>query len=87
MNWECKIEELAARARAEQAPRVDVTYSVLSILSSGHAWPVTAAERLWMWLAAASAAVAAPAAIVAGILYRSSTGPLRELVDSIMWAM
>lgn len=87
MNWEDKIEGLAARARAERAPQVDVTCSVLSILASGQAHPVSAAEHLWMWLAAASAAVATPAAVVAGILYRSSAGPLRELVDSIVWAM
>ncbi len=37
MNWEEKIERLAARAQAERTPRVDVTQSVLHILASGEA--------------------------------------------------
>jgi hypothetical protein len=87
MDWEQKIEKLAGRARDEKPPQVDVSYSVLSLLSSGQARPVTAAERLWMWMAAASAAVATPAAIIAGLIHRSSAGPLREVLESIMWAM
>ena len=87
MNWERRIEHLAARARAEEPPRVDVARSVLGILSGERLEPISMAERLWMWLAAASAAVAVPAAVVAGIAYRSATGPLREIVDSISWAM
>jgi hypothetical protein len=87
MNWEKRMEILAARARAEQPPHVDVSYSVLSILTSGQAAPITVAERLWMWLAAGSAAVAVPAAAVAVALYNASTGPLPEIVDSIAWVM
>jgi len=87
MNWERRIEILAARARAEQPPHVDVSQSVLSILTSGQAQPITVAERLWMWLAAGSAAVAVPAAAVAVALYNASAGPLPEIVDSIAWVM
>jgi len=87
MNWEEEIQYLAARARTEEPPRVDVTYRVLSILSAGRCEPITMPERLWMWLAAGSAALATPAAIIAGFVYRSSAGPLREIVDSILWAM
>ncbi len=87
MNWEKRIEILAARARAEQPPHVDVSHSVLSVLTSGQATPITVAERLWMWLAAGSAAVAVPAAAVAVVLYNASTGPLQEIVDSIAWVM
>jgi hypothetical protein len=87
MNWEKRIEILARRARSERPPQVDVAQSVLSLLASGQAEPITVAERLWMWLAAASAAVAVPAAVIAVTLYNASSGPLPELVDSIAWVM
>lgn len=87
MNWEEKIERLAARAQAEQTPRVDVTHSVLHILTTGPAQPLTAAERLWMWLAAATSAVAVPAAVVAFVLYTRSVGPLNEIAEAISWAV
>jgi hypothetical protein len=87
MKWEEQIQRLAARARTEQPPQVDVTHSVLAMLSTGQAEPIAVTERFWMWLAAASAAVAVPAAVVAVTLYNASTGPLREIVNSIAWAM
>ncbi len=87
MNWEEKIERLAARAQAERAPRVDVTQSVLHILASGEAQPLTAPERLWMWLAAGASAIAVPAAAAALILYTHSAGPLNEIVEAISWAV
>ncbi len=87
MNWEEKIERLAARAQAERTPRVDVTQSVLRILASGEAQPLTAAERFWMGLAAVASAVAVPAAAAALILYTRSAGPLNEIVEAISWAV
>jgi len=87
MNWEKRIDILAARARAEEPPQVDVAHDVLRILMSGQAEPITVTERFWMWLAAASAAVAVPVAVVAVMLYNASTGPLPEIVDSIAWVM
>jgi hypothetical protein len=87
MNWEQKIERLAARAHQEQTPRVDVTQSVLRLLTAGSAQPLTVAERLWMWLAATAAAVAVPAAVVAVVLYSQSAGPLNEIVEAISWAV
>jgi hypothetical protein len=87
MNWEEKIERLAARAQAERTPRVDVTQSVLHILASGEAQPLTAAERFWMWLAAAASAIAVPAATAALILYTRSPGPLHEITEAISWAV
>lgn len=87
MNWEQRILNLAARARVEEPPRVDVALHVLATLTAGRAEPLTVAERFWMWLAAASAAVAVPAAVIAVIVYNASTGPLPEIVDSISWAM
>jgi hypothetical protein len=87
MNWEQKIEHLAARAQAELTPRVDVTQSVLHILTAGEAQPLTATERLWLWLAAVTSAVAVPAAAAAIILYVRSTGPLNEIAEAISWAI
>ena len=87
MNWEEKLERLAARAQAERTPRVDVTQSVLHILAAGEAQPLTAAERLWMWLAAVASAVAVPAAATAFVLYARSAGPLNEIAEAISWAV
>ncbi len=87
MNWEQKIERLAAQARAERTPRVDVAHSVLQILTAGPAAPLTMPERFWMWLAAASSAVAVPAAVAAFVLYSRSVAPLNEIVEAISWAM
>ncbi len=87
MKWEQKIEQLAARAREERPPRVDVTYRVLAILTAGQAQPLTVAERFWMWLAAVSSAVAVPAAVVAFVLYSRSAEPLNEIAEAISWAI
>ncbi len=87
MNWEQKIEELAARARDERPPRVDVTCGVLAVLAGGQAQPVKATERFWMWLAALSSAVAVPAAATALILCTRSAEPLNEIAEAISWAI
>lgn len=87
MNWEEKIALLAVRARAEEIPHVNVAPQVLSLLRSGRAEPLTMAENLWMWLAAGASAVAVPAAVLAISLYNAGAGPLREIVNSISWAM
>jgi len=87
MKWEEKFEMLAARARFEQPPRVDVAPAVLSILRSGRAEPLTMGERFWMWLAAGAAAVALPAAAVAVAVHNAGTGPLREIMNSVSWAI
>ncbi len=86
MNWEQKIEGLAVRARAENPPKVDVAQSVLETLTAGQAEPLTVAERFWMWLAAASSAIAVPTAAVAFALYARSAGPLNGIVEAISWA-
>jgi hypothetical protein len=87
MTWEKKLEMLAARARAEECPRVNVASDVLGILMSGEAEPLTVAESLWMWLAAGASAVAVPAAVIAVAIYNAGAGPLREIVNSVSWAM
>lgn len=87
MNWEEKIQRLAARARAEEPPRVNVAPDVLRILTCEQADPLSVGERLWIWLAAGASAVAVPAVAVAVSVYNASTGPLREIMNSISWAM
>jgi len=87
MNWEPRIERLAARARAEKPPRVDVSRSVLEVLTAGQVEPLSVAERFWMWLAAVSSAVAVPTAAVVFILYARSAGPLNEIAEAISWAV
>jgi hypothetical protein len=86
MNWEQKIERLAARAQAERPPKVDVAQSVLRMLAGGPVEPLTVAERFWMWLAAVSSAVAVPAATIAVMLYMRSSGPLSQIAEAISWA-
>jgi hypothetical protein len=86
MNWEQKIERLAARARDEAPPRVDVACGVLGVLAAGRTSPLGVAERLWMWLAAGASAVAVPAAIAAFVLYARSAQPLSEIAEAIAWA-
>lgn len=87
MNWEQKIERLAARARDENPPRVDVACGVLGILAAGQPAPSGVAERLWMWLAAGASAVAVPTAIAAFVLYTRTTQPLSEIAETIAWAI
>jgi hypothetical protein len=87
MNWEQKLERVAAQARLARPPRVDVAQSVVDILTAGQAQPLTAAERLWMWLAAVSSAIAVPAATVAFVVYTRSTGPLSQIAEAISWAI
>lgn len=87
MNWEKKIENLAARARDETPPDVDVTHKVLGILSAGRAQPVTVSEKLWLWLAALSSAVAVPAAAFVLTVYLSNAEPLIEISDAISWVL
>ncbi|MBP7052635.1 MAG: hypothetical protein KBE65_16610 [Phycisphaerae bacterium] len=87
MKWDQKIEELAARAREERVPRVDVTSAVLAMLTAGPVQPLTVAERFWMWLAAVSSAVAVPVAVTAFVFSTRSAGPLNEIVEAISWAI
>jgi hypothetical protein len=54
---------------------------------SGQAEPLTVAESLWMWLAAGASALAVPAAVIAVAIYNAGTGPLRDIVNSVSWAM
>jgi hypothetical protein len=87
MHWEDQIRMLAGRARAETPPQVDVAPAVLRILAGGQADQQTVGERLWIWLAAGASAIAVPAAAIAISVYNAGTGPLREIMNSISWAI
>jgi hypothetical protein len=87
MNREKQLRALAARARAETPPRVDVTSEVLSILSAWKRPPTAESERPWMWLAALSSAVAVPLAVLAVVLYVRAADPLMQAVQSIAWVV
>jgi hypothetical protein len=54
---------------------------------AGQAQPLTTAERLWMWLAAVSAAIAVPAGVIAFLVYTKSVDPLNEIAEAISWAV
>jgi len=87
MNWEDKIKMVAARARAEQPPQVNVVPEVLRILMNDQVDPLTVGERFWIWLAAGASAVAVPAAAIAISMYSAGAGPLREVINSVSWAI
>jgi len=87
MHWEEKFKLLADRARNEAPPKVDVSHAVIDVLTSGQGVPLTVSERLWMWLAAGASAVAGATTVVAVWVSRAGAGPLREMMDSISWAM
>ena len=86
MNWEQKIEHWAARAQAEQTPRVDVAHRVLHSLLARQTQPLVMPERLWLWLAAVSTAIAVPAGVIAFVVYTNSD-PLKEIAEAISWAI
>ena len=87
MNLEERIRLLAARARAESPPKVNVAASVLGILSAEQQDSVPLSERPLMWLAAVSSAVAVPAAAAAIAVYLKSADPLMQVAQSISWAV
>ncbi len=82
-----QFENLVNLARQEKPPAVDVAGSVIAILAGGRVRPVTVTEKFWMWLAAASSAIAVPAAIFAFISYSSWNDPLTQIFNEISWVM
>jgi len=87
MNVEERFKALAARARDETVPAVDVTAGVLAILSAGKGQATFASERPWMWLAAVSSAAAAACALFVIVANYMWSDPLTEIVQAISWAM
>jgi len=85
MKNERFLEALAARARSESPPAVDVAGRVIARLSAQQSRIERMAEKPLLWLAAASSAVAVPAVIIAIMVYNASTGPLYEISQAISW--
>lgn len=85
MRVEKLLKTLAAHARAEIPPTVDVAESVLGILTSMQTEPVAVLERPWKWLAALSSAVAVPTAVITLVIYYTWSEPLIEIADAISW--
>jgi len=83
MNLHEILTRLAARARAEQAPTVDVAEQVLQRLQTVERWYV--AEGPFAFVAALSSAAAACMAVASVLLYRMGTEPLKELAEAISW--
>lgn len=81
------FESLAARARSEEAPRVNVAGSVIAILSAEEMRFEPVSDKLLMWLAAFSSAVAVPVVVAAVFVYQAWTDPLLELSQAISWVM
>lgn len=87
MKLENKLKALAACARAESYPQVDIAANVLTAIIAGHRQAERVSERILMWLAAASSAVAVPAAVVAVIARYFWTNPLIEISQAIFWVI
>lgn len=87
MKNENLFEALAARARSDSPPAVDVAGPVIARLSAGQNRIERMAEKPLLWLAAASSAFAVSAIVIAIIVYNASTGPLFEISQAIAWVV
>jgi hypothetical protein len=85
MKNESLFEALAARARSESPPAVDVAGRVIARLSTEQSRIEKMAEKPLLWLAAASSAFAVSAVVIAIMVYNASTGPLYEISQAIAW--
>lgn len=81
------FEALAARARSESPPSVDVSGRVIAILSAEQNRIERMTEKPLLWLAAASSAFAVPVVVAAIMVYNTSTGPLYEISQAIAWVV
>jgi len=87
MKNENLFETLAARARSESPPSVDVAGRVIARLSTEQSRIEKMAEKPLLWLAAASSAFAVSAVVIAIMVYNASTGPLYEISQAIAWVV
>jgi len=85
MNNKNRFELLIARARSEEAPRVDVAGRVIAILAGEQSRFEPVSDRPLMWLAALSSAVAVPVVVAAIFVYQAWADPLFELTQAISW--
>ncbi len=87
MRNEDRFEILAARARGETPPRVDVAGRVISILTVEEDRLDRITERPLMWVAVFSSAAAIPAAVLAIVAHYTWVNPLFEISQAIAWVM
>lgn len=80
------IAGLAARARAERPPEVDVAAGVLRALRSGGGEPEVK-DRWLAWAAGAAAAAAVPALVLGVQLYQLLSDPLVTYVYRLDWVL
>jgi hypothetical protein len=85
MKNENLFEALAARARSDSPPAVDVAGRVIARLSTEQNRIERMAEKPLLWLAAASSVFAVSAVVIAIMVYNASTGPLYEISQAIAW--
>ncbi len=87
INFDDQLKILAARARGEASPRVDVGDRVLAILETEQNSLVRMSERPLMWVAVLSSAIAASVMAIAVISYYFQSNPLAEISETILWVM
>lgn len=87
MRNENLFKMLAARARGETPPRVDVAGRVIAILGTEQNNIVRMSERPLMWIAVLSSAIAASVMAIAVISYYFQSNPLAEISETISWVM
>jgi hypothetical protein len=85
MNAEQRLKELAAAARSETAPRVDVAHDVIRTLRGMQGRGVLISPKPMMWVAAFSSAAAVVIAAFALVAWYAGGEPLTELSQAISW--
>jgi hypothetical protein len=87
INFDDQLKMLAACARGEAPPRVDVGDQVLAILETEQSHLVRMSERPLMWVAVLSSAIAASVMAIAVISYYFQANPLAEISERISWVI
>jgi hypothetical protein len=82
-----RFEILAAKARGETPPRVNVAGRVIANLTAEQDRLDRITERPLMWVAVFSSAAAIPAAVLAIFSYYTWVDPLFEISQAIAWVM
>jgi hypothetical protein len=86
MTPEERLMQLAASARREVPPAVDVTARVTAMLDGLPAQAAVISTRPLAWLAAASS-IAAAIAVVAAIQFSGTEDSITEITNSIAWVI
>ena len=87
MNFERRLEMLAALARAEEVPQLNVAYKVLGALSYETGRRNATSEKQLMWVAVVSSAVAAMIVVAAVAAYYNVADPITEVSEAISWVI